>query len=307
MQETAKQAGDVISVSELETQSAIGFVRWRIQSGLEKLRLRSSKSRPASTKPYALSSSGSKEQISRGSGKEGDLRQSTSSEHLSKSHSPMRAESKSRTRPGENKHIIEPKLQNVPNMGMHRRVLDALLRKGRPSSSLDLSSSMTTEGNMQKAKKGSKASCRDRLEDIALRSAGPGRDDRIALGVDERIVVSEGESVGYQSNADTADSECTTSSDDYGETPENRHQRLFVGAGGLISSEEDGSEDGGSRRSEVDRGDRDWENHAVNEQRTDIRGASVYSGSESSDSAPVEIRRRRPTGASTRRPEIHVN
>jgi hypothetical protein len=91
MQETAKQAGDVISVSEEEKQSAIGFVRWRIQSSLAKLRLRTTKQKSMSVNPRPIPFTGerpltalykgftsrSKEKRS-----ESASRQSTSSERL---------------------------------------------------------------------------------------------------------------------------------------------------------------------------------------------------------------------------------
>jgi SNF1-activating kinase 1 len=54
MQETAKQAGDVILVSEVETQSAIGSVRWRIRSSFAKLRLRPIKSKSGNANPRSV-------------------------------------------------------------------------------------------------------------------------------------------------------------------------------------------------------------------------------------------------------------
>jgi hypothetical protein len=174
---------------------------------------------------------------------------------------------------------------------MHRRVMDALVRpRGESRGQASRASSPISHSARDSSeilRRGLEL-FRGRPENITLQSAGPSHDTRDLVDFHQRNVVSEGESLG---DHDAADSD--TSSDDYGETEEERRQRLFVGAGGLQCTQSGepppGDHDLERRSSNDDETDRDYTNEG---------GPSIYAGSDSSESAPVEIRRRRPTVSS---------
>jgi hypothetical protein len=310
MQETAKQAGDVISVTDSETQSSIGFVRWgnQLQTSLGKLRIRSSKAKAFSSNPRLIPLSKEKAAIPVpflralsfiGKGKEPESNIVSSSTGMPPKY-PLLFVLLTITKE-ETVHISEvapQQLSNRPSIGMRRKVMDALIRS-RNASQGDITPASFPVGaaNLRdRPRRGPK----DRQEEFTLQSAGPSHDVRHFDDVDQRVVVSEGESFIGQDDADTDGSGYTSSSDDYGETDGDREQRFFVGAGGVRRTQSDHTHP--SHTEDHDHEDEfSAENEGEDQDLIRNRGPSVYSGSDSSESAPpVEIRRRRPTVSSSR-------
>jgi len=296
MQETAKQAGDVISVTESETQAAIGFVRWRnqLQSSLGKLRFRSSKAKAFNSNPRLIPLANDKPTLSSAFSK--GLSLVKGREH----------DTSAPTTPTEettqtSKTISQ--LTDRSSIGMHRKVMDALLRS-RNASQDEVPRDPPSPGSgtdpRYRQRRGGKAP-RDRQEEFTLQSAGPSHEARYFEDVDQRVVVSEGESVITDSDAQSDGSGYTSSSDDYGETDVDRQQRFFVGAGGILRTRSAHTHP--IPHSEIpNHNENPNAENEVEQDFTHDRVASVYtgSGSDSSEEAPVEIRRRRPTISSTR-------
>jgi hypothetical protein len=175
------------------------------------------------------------------------------------------------------------------------------VRSSKTSSSADFSAGLIQDSSETRRIQRNPRLARGRPEDLTLHSAGPSHDTRLVIDIDQRVVVSEGESIGKKSNPDSDATGYSSSSDDYGETEWDRQQRLLVGAGGLQSSHSEllHSNWPGSVADALNSEERPG-NHEIDHNLAGEGEHSLYTGSESSDSAPMEVKRRRPTISSVR-------
>lgn len=125
-------------------------------------------------------------------------------------------------------------------------------------------------------------------DELTLQSVGPNRED-FSERLDNRNVVSEGESFVEDSYCSTF----STTRGDGSETSNERRQRLFVGAGGMLDSETD-REFLGPQTDRHGSGDNGPEDQFAENSSDGVESSS------SSEDDPIAIKRRKPIAAAAK-------